>query len=395
MGLRFNILNRRNFLKMSNERDNKKQLKKARILIFAQRNIYKKFHYRCYLAEFEDLICQMDSVNILSPKSNNWFKYQTRIARRLSENFRISINPGIPKIKLNEEYDLFFAFCQFPYDLFNINVVENWKDKCKISICWLSEIWVSRIHLYKYFLENILSKFDYVILQWSQSINSVNEIVGNKCVYLPLGIDAIQFCPYPNAPQRFIDVYSIGRRSEETHRTLYEMFERKDIFYMYDSIKGEDVIDTNQHRYLFSNLAKRSKFFIVNPGKIDVLEETKGQSEIGNRYFEGAAAGTIMIGEHPKNEEFKKIFYWEDAVIHLPFGSNKIREIISDFERQPRRQAEIRIKNVVESLMQHDWAYRWEAILKIAGLKPLQGLVDRKKQLENLSKLVENEKNLL
>jgi hypothetical protein len=37
--------------------------------------------------------------------------------------------------------------------------------------------------------------------------------------------------------------------------------------------------------------------------------------------------------------------------------------------------------------------HRWETILKIAGLEPMQGLLERKKQLENLSKLVEKEKN--
>jgi hypothetical protein len=379
---------------MRNESE-KKPLNKARILMFAQRNIYKKVHYRCYLAEFEDLICQMDSVELIAPIPNKGFKYGTRIAQRLASDYKISFNPGIPKVKIKDDYDLFFAFCQFPNDLLHIESIEGWKDRCKTSICWLSEIWVSWIYKYGYYLKNILSKFDHVILHWSQSVNPVNEIIGRKCIFLPLGIDAILFCPYPNESQRFIDVYSIGRKSEETHRTLINMFERKEIFYIFDSINGQDVIDTNQHRLLFANLAKRSKYFIVNPGKIDVLEETKGQSEIGNRYFEGAAAGTIMIGEHPKNEEFKKIFYWKDAVIHLPFGSNKIQEIISEFDGQPRRQAEIRIKNVVESLMRHDWAYRWETILKTAGLEPMPGLLERKKRLENLSKLVENQKNIL
>jgi len=374
---------------------NEKPLNKARILIFPQRNIYNKVHYRCYLSEFEDLILQMDSVNMLSPQPDRWFKYGTRIAQRLAGDYAISFNPGIPKLKINQDYDLFFAFCQFPRDLLHIESVEGWKDRCKTSICWLSEIYVSLLHRYRYYLENILSKFDFVILNMSKSVNPVNEIIGRKCLFLPLGIDAILFCPYPNAPERFIDVYSIGRKSEETHRTLLKMFEKREILYVYDTIIGEEVIDTNQHRLLFANLAKRSKYFIVNPGKVDAFDETKGQSEIGNRYFEGAAAGSIMIGDHPENEEFKNIFYWEDAVIHLPYNSNKIQEIISEFNGQPRRQAEIRTKNVVESLMQHDWAYRWETILKIAGLEPMPGLLERKKQLENLSKLVGKERNSL
>jgi hypothetical protein len=337
----------------------------------------------------------MDSVNILMPKPKKWFKYGTRMAQRLAVDYAISFNPGIPKVKINEDYDLFFAFCQFPRDLLHIESVDGWKDRCKTSICWVSEAWVSEFYKCRYYLKKILSKFDYVILHWSGSVKPLNDLIGDKAIFLPLGIDAILFCPFPKEPQRFIDVYSIGRRSEETHRTLIKMFEEKKIFYLYDSIIGQDIVDTYQHRILFANLAKRSKYFIVNPGKIDVIEETKGQSEIGNRYFEGAAAGTIMIGEQPKNEEFKKIFYWPDAVINLPFVSNKIREIIQEYDSQPSRLAEISRKNVIESLMRHDWAYRWETILKIAGLEPLPGLLERKKRLENLAKLVGSEENRL
>jgi hypothetical protein len=334
----------------------------------------------------------MDSVELLAPKPSKYFKYGTIISQGLARNCAITINPGIPKIKLNNKYDVFFAFCQFPKDLIHVDSIVGWKDHCKTSICWVSELWISEIDNYKTYLK-ILSKFDHVILHWSQSVKTINEVIGGKAFFSPLGIDAILFCPYPNPPQRLIDVYSIGRRSEKTHRSLMKMTEGNKFFYVYDSIIGDVVMDINQHRSLFANLAKRSRYFIVNPGKIDVPDETKSQSEIGNRYYEGAAAGNIMIGEHPKNEEFKKIFYWPDAVVHVPFSSDKIDEIINELDQQPQRLENIRRKNVMESLMRHDWAYRWETILKAAGLEPMPGLLERKKQLENLLKLAEKEKN--
>jgi len=326
-------------------------------------------------------------VEFLAPKPNSFFKYGTRISQKLASDFAIPFKPGIPKIKLNKDYELFFAFCQFPKDLIHLESMQGWKNHCKTSICWVSEIWLSEMNHFRYYLK-LLSEFDHVILHWSQSVTQVNKLIGDKAIFLPLGIDAILFCPYPNPPHRFIDVYSIGRRSEETHRALIKMFEEGKIFYLHDSTIGNEVVDTFQHRYLFANLAKRSRYFIVNPGKIDVPEERENQSEIGNRYYEGAAAGTIMIGEYPENIEFKKIFYWPDAVMQLPFGSVKINEIINELDKQPERQEIIRRKNVLESLTKHDWAYRWEAMLKMAGLEPMPGLLERKKQLESLSMLV-------
>lgn len=329
----------------------------------------------------------MDSVDLLAPHPGKWFNYGTRIAQRLATDYAIGINPGIPKIKILKNYDLFFAFCQFPRDLLHIERIDGWKDCCKTSICWLSEIWVNDIYNYRYYLK-VLSKFDHVILNLSQSVDEINKKIGNKGFYLPLGIDSILFSPYPSNAHRTIDVYSIGRRSEETHRVLLKMFEENKIFYIYDTIVGSKIKDTEQHRFLFANMAKRSKYFIVNPGKIDIPSERKSQSEIGNRYFEGLAAGTIMIGEHPENEEFKKIFCWEDAVVLLPFNSDKIRKIIDELECQPHRQQKIRTRNVIESLMKHDWAYRWETVLKTADLEPLPELLERKNILKNLSTLV-------
>ena len=80
-----------------------------------------------------------------------------------------------------------------------------------------------------------------MIVHWAGSINAVQERVEGKCFYLPDGIDAILFCPYPGTPKRDIDVYSIGRRSEETHKTLLKMAQKNSLFYVYDTIQGDQV----------------------------------------------------------------------------------------------------------------------------------------------------------
>lgn len=361
----------------------------ARILMFSQRNINQKFHYRCTLYQFEDIIRKIDSVEFLEPKLKNWLKNGNRAANRLEKLLAITINP---KIKVKKHYDLFFAVCQLPRDLLYINIIEEWNTCCKTSICWLDEIWIKVMLrfklLYKYFFK-ILSKFDYVILSCSQSVNAVNEAVKGKCFYLPNGVDAILFCPYPNPPQRFIDLYNFGRRSEVTHQALLKMVKENKIFYVYDSITGKEVFKSNEHRLLLANTAKRSRYFIANPGKFDQTNETGNQSEIGSRYFEGAASGTIMFGEIPKNDEFKKIFHWPDAVIHLTYDSNDIDKIINEMDKQPERQNQIRKNNVTQALLKHDWVYRWETVLKIAGLEPMAELLERKKRLKNLSEMVE------
>jgi hypothetical protein len=256
-----------------------------------------------------------------------------------------------------------------------------------VSVCWLNELWLSEFNKYRYFLK-LLSEYDYIIVHWAGSVDAVQEVVQGKCVHLPYGIDAFLFCPVKNIDRRVIDVYSIGRRSEETHKALLRMMKENGLFYVFDTMEGYQVQNPMEHRYLLAQMAKRSRYFLVNPGKFNSLYETHGQSEFGNRYFEGAAAGTIMIGEAPKNEKFSKYFDWEDALIHMPYGSGDIEGVIRSLNKQPERQNRIRRNNIRQSLLRHDWVYRWEEILNITNIKPMPALIERKKILHNLAEVI-------
>ncbi len=366
------------------------QLHAPRILMFSERNIYEQEVWRCSFHEFEGILQEIDSVDLLAPKAKKWYRHGKRVALRLGEHFKTPLNPGIPRTKLDRYYDVFFAVCEKPSELLNVNAVKRWKDYCKTSFCWVTEFYVKDIPTFRSSLE-VLSHFDHVIFMFDTN-EPFRKMIRGECCYLPAGVDALHFCPYPNPPRRSIDVLSIGRRSEETHRALLRMAREEAIFYVYDTINDLHAYSLEQHRMLLANMAKRSRYFIANPGKINAPEETGDQSEFGYRHFEGAASGTIMIGERPNNKEFKRFFNWEDVVIDMPFGSEKIGEIIKELDRQPERQMRIRRNNILQSLLRHDWVYRWEAVLKMAGLDPLPGLLKRKERLKELAALVEEQR---
>jgi len=304
----------------------------------------------------------------------------------------ITLNPGIRKIRSDAHYEMFFAVCGYLSDLSTIDVAIDWNSCCKTSVCLIDELWAKEITQNRHFFR-ILKKFDLVVLYYSQTVRPLSERIGSKCIFLPPGVDALLFSPYPKPPRRSIDVYSIGRRSEITHRALLRMAAENELFYLHDSVAGETAIDSGQHRALFANAARRSRYFLVNPGLINEPDKTSKQIEIGNRYFEGAASGTIMIGERPNTEAFKMHFDWPDAVVHLDYDSSEIDRIINDLDSQPERQERIRRMNVVQSLLRHDWAYRWEAILRTIGLEPMQQLLCRKERLHNLARQISSEEN--
>lgn len=358
-----------------------------RILLFSERNIYEPVVWRCPFREFEGVLQEIDTVDVLAPRPRKWYRQGKRVASRLGEYFKTPLNPGIPKIKLDGYYDVFFAVCEKPSELMHMNAVKGWKGHCKSSFCWVTEFYVKDMSTFKSCLE-VLSQFDHVLFMFAAN-EPFQKRLGGKGLFLPAGIDALHFCPWPNPPKRCVDVLSIGRRSEETHQSLLRMAKEEGLFYVYDTIDGLNAYSLDEHRMLLAEMAKRTKYFLANPGKINRPDETGGQSEFGYRHFEGAATGTIMIGERPNNKEFERFFDWEDAVIDLPFGSDKIAAIIEDLDKQPERQMRIRKNNIIQSLLHHDWTYRWEAVLKMAGLDPLPGLLKRKERLKELADVVE------
>ena len=245
---------------------------------------------------------------------------------------------------------------------------------------------------YRNFLR-MLRKFDLVVLYYSQSVKPVNEVIGErKCIFLPPGVDTIRFCPYPNLAERTVDVYSIGRRSAITHRAFMKMATEHHLFYLYDTTSADRVLDPTEHRILFANICKRTRYFIVNPGLIDRPDKRGTQIEMGNRYFEAAASGSILLGERPNNGEFEKFFDWPDALVDLPYDSPDVHRVLTELDRQPERQSAMRRMNVHEALLRHDWAYRWEAILKAVGIAPLPQLEARKDHLRDLAgQVIQNE----
>jgi hypothetical protein len=361
------------------------QRRETRTLIFSQRNQIRTLPFRCAHFEFEDVISQVDSVELLAPQIDSGMRHA--FAKKIAYHTPLTLNPGVTQAPIKADYDLFFAICGDPTDMLRVDALGDWRGHCKKAVCLIDELWATEMASYDHFLR-MLDRFDVVVLYYSQSVVPLSQRVKAKCVFLPPGVDAIRFCPYPDPPKRVVDFYSIGRRSELTHHALLQVSSRDGLFYLHDSIVADQVIDSVEHRSLFANIAKRSKYFMVNPGLIDRRDIRGDQIEIGNRYFEGAASGTVMVGERPETETFRQLFDWPGAMIDLPYDSTHIDAIVHDLERLPNEVETIRRTNVTQSLLRHDWVYRWESILRAVGLAPMSGLFARKERLQQLAGLI-------
>jgi hypothetical protein len=359
----------------------------------------RELHYDAFRSpefEFEDAICNFSKVELILPKLNSSLNHKyTEYSKRLVNYLAIKsgqkelLNSGCTPYHIERNYDLLFFVCQYFWDIITINSIDGWRDKCKKAVAWIDEIWIKELSDRKIKLcIELLQNFDYIFTTNSASAKEIVTLTNQPCYSLPYGIDAIKFCPFPNPTPRNIDIYSIGRRSPIAHQSLLEFAEDKNLLYLHDTLKGLQMKNYKEHRHLYSNLIKRSRYFIANKAKFDKPEQTGGQEEMGSRFFEGTAGGAVMIGIPPKCEAFTEHFDWTDAVIPIDYDTNNLGELITELDAQPERLHQIRKNNVVNSLLRHDWVYRWEKILEKVGLDITSGMVSRKKYLQYLGELV-------
>jgi hypothetical protein len=371
------------------QRPNEPRQNNARVMLFSFRNIARHVA-RCGDYEFEDVVSSCDDTDVIAPCPAA--PVENRIVRhagRVLGRERLTDGP----VGVDKKYDLFFVFCRNAFDLRFVNRIDGLHQNCRQSVCVISELWPTKISEAREYLK-ALRRFDHVFTNLQTSVGPIEKATGRPCHFLPLGVDALRFAPFPGSPARNIDVYSMGRRPAEEHRALLAAAERGEMFYLYDTTSNFDVIDPHEHRILLANLIKRSRYFITYPAKFDVPAETGGTEEMGARYFEGAAAGAVMIGLPPRCAAYDACFPWRDAVIPTTGDATQIPCLVAELEAQPHRIAQIRQNNVTNSLRRHDWAYRWREILDHVGLPVTRQLVEREEKLNSAATLVSADSSL-
>lgn len=144
-----------------------------------------------------------------------------------------------------------------------------------------------------------------------------------------------------------VDVYSCGRRSPAVHQRLLGRAQQQGLTYLYDTLGNALFRDHAEHRSLLTNVMKRSAFFIahsINDPPV-MHDRTEGQdATLGARYFEGAAAGAVLLGSRPQTPVFDDALPWDDAVVPLRYDGTDTVEVLTDLVAQPDRLADVSVR---------------------------------------------------
>jgi hypothetical protein len=359
------------------------------VLLLSMRRLANLVAY-CMAYEFEDVMSQVtqaDRVDAddlaaleLSRRTYKLVRYGTG-----SRSLARAMSPKPSVIALERDYEL-YALATIP----------GWRKRCRYAACFISELW---LHLLPRYLVEQLAEFDHIFLGVYHCVDEVARISGRPCSYLPPAADVLRFSPAPQFPTRLIDVFNIGRRSQVTHDALIRATQQRQIFYCYDTVaaSGVDqkqrtfrVQSASEHRTLLANMLQRTRYYFANRARVNEPEYTRGRDEISGRFYEGAAAGAVMIGEAPRVDSFDQQFDWADAVIHVPFDSPDIIRILSQLDADPARLARIRRTNIINAAMRHDWLYRVRTVFDTFHMPHTPAMFERQQRLQALASLPES-----
>ena len=351
---------------------------------------FRRNVFRSALYEAQDVLVECDDVDLIPLEPTARLAFRESCVRRLvyhDVSRRVSrLNPGLRPVRLTRDYELFMLVCPYWQDVWYANAIQGWRRHSRISVCWIDELWSSSLPQLQYWLP-VLALFDYVVVGTSGSAPALQDALGRPCHEMSGGVDAIRFSPYPQPPPRVVDVYNVGRRWPGVHSAL-EAWAGRSRFYLHDTVENVAnslTADHRKHRDVYARLGTRSRFFVVAPGKMTAPGETHGQIALGFRYFEGSAAGAVLIGQRLDCAAFRRHFDWPDSVIEIQPDGSDVADILSTLSAQPQRLEEISRRNAEHALRRHDWVYRWREILELAGLKPTLAMEARQERLEALA----------
>ncbi|HVM27374.1 MAG TPA: glycosyltransferase [Mycobacteriales bacterium] len=366
----------------------------SRVLVFSQRQVRRSaWHATQY--ELEDTVLELDDATLLAPGPPVHDEVETH-RRRVVNGLRTRVGstrrsppwnvPSIRRTPVVTEHELFFAVFHHVDEAAHLHRLPGWRERCRRAVCLIVEMWPPDVARDADYVR-LLADFDAVHLVYPGTAADLARAGVPVAGHLPTAVDMLRFSAVPRLPRRTIDVYSYGRRSEVVHRALRESSRSGQLTYLYDTREGGSVPDPRDHRQLLASVMQRSRFFLAH--RINDSPErqavTGGAEGISTRYFEGSAAGAVVLGSRVPTPEFDACFDWEDAVVPLPYDAVDAVDQLADLARQGDRLARIRADNTRNCLRRHDWLHRWEAVLASAGLAGTPQMQRRRAVLEELA----------
>ncbi len=340
-------------------------------LVISNRNIQPSPAQNC-INEFEDVM-------------------ETALQAQLYAPFQYQDVPEAILPSTNEPVTLFLVCIYSLQSVQWLKQIRHWRkrfDKVALYIFDAYEAfeprpaWRDRISSF----HRTINQIDHIFIGLRGGIDSYTNRFKPPVTFVPLAADVLQFGSCSGS--RCITVNGYGRQQASRELALSQSFNTAGsgrLFYHTSHTEFGRIRDYRAHRRLFWQLLASSQILLAEDPLVANKPAGKTPfpfSFVGQRWFEGLAAGCVIVGSRPSCSEASHLLDWEDATITPPADEAEFIPFLDTLLADHQRMQSIRLRNHMEALSRHDWRHRLHTMLDILEHSLPESLLTGLAQLE-------------
>ena len=324
--------------------------------------------------EFEHAIAGLEGADVIEidDHDGSWYmKLAQRVntAVRLATRGRIGHRGPIPwpaDGRVERDYELTLLMTDTVFNMRYLNLVRHARERSRRVLMYVPEVWPEVFESARLGRQNF-SLVDHFFIGTVSSVERLANVSGRGVTALPASVSTLRFLPTLRWRERPVDLAWPGRRLEPMHTDLMRLTGKPGWLYYYDGFSGAWAEDPIVQRDWLAGLMMRTRFAIGHHARAGQPELHRGNLQVPGRFFEGAAAGAVLVGSPPDSTDWQSCGAWPDAIIPMalehPGADRLLLDLAADI---PRMEAASR-RNVIESLRRNDCAHRWAKMLDTVG----------------------------
>lgn len=261
----------------------------------------------------------------------------------------------LPKKNFNIDADVIWYVLMGPEN-YELDLFKGWHQKAKYRIVYLFDTLEPQFELIKRLFSD--NSFNICITSFSDAAPLLENLTGKKWNAVPQAIPEGLFSS-TSPEERVIDFCSYGRRIDSFHQTLIEFCRSNGLYYDYTTHDRSKPTAPEEDLYRhYAWHLSHSKFAISWPVELTHPSRAGKLNPVTCRWFEAAAAGTVILGKKPENPEFENIIAPNVVIEMDPFADKatiweKFEKIYAD------RNAYLVNAEIIRK--ENSWKWTWKA----------------------------------
>lgn len=234
---------------------------------------------------------------------------QARLGARFGHGTRYRrLRTLIPRqtLQLPEQTEVIWVVLMGPEN-YPLDLFEGWRKPGVRSVLYLFD--TMPLHLPSIRRLTADHVWDLCITSFNDAVPMLEEATGRKWYHVSQAVPLSLFAPVEDSAERAIHFSAYGRRHPKVHEATLRFCEQQGLYYDFTT-HGRDQ-PTAESLQLYKQYAwhlGHSVFSFCWPVELTNPARAAGLSPITCRWFEAAAAGTVVLGEKPKNPLFDELF---------------------------------------------------------------------------------------